>query len=75
MKRNNVETEISNDALLELLTLTIITDDWGTVQYFNSDGKLHRVYGPCIIRKNGVNEWWNHGKCIRIELGKQKDDY
>jgi hypothetical protein len=60
-------TKISNDNLLELLTLTAITDEFGTVRYFNSNGLLHRIHGPACIFKGGFADWFEDGKHIKSD--------
>ena len=55
----------SNDALAELLTLTLTVDQWGTRRYRNSLGELHRIHGPAIERANGYKSWWLNGRLYR----------
>jgi hypothetical protein len=58
-------TEISNDELLELLTLTIEVNKRGDIIHRNSYGELHRIHGPAIIYLNGDEEWYQHDKLHR----------
>jgi hypothetical protein len=60
---NMTTTEIDNDELLELLTLTMTKDEYGTIMYRDADGKLHRDRDlPAVIYLNGTQEWHRHGK-------------
>ena len=56
----------SNDALVELLTLTVTVDKHGTRQYSNSLGQPHRQHGPAVIWTNGTKEWWLNGTFMQM---------
>ena len=48
----------SNDAVAELLTLTVEVDNYGTRTYRNSSGERHRHHGPAVECANGGKSWW-----------------
>jgi hypothetical protein len=54
------------EVLFELLTLDCRVDEYGTVQYYNTLGKLHRVYGPAIEYSDGRCAWWQNGQPHRL---------
>ena len=51
------KSNLSDDALAELMTLTVTVTKDGT-RYRNSDGQLHRVHGPAIIYETGGCVWY-----------------
>ena len=55
------------DALAEELTLLIEVNDYGTIRYYNSDNKLHRVNGPAVIYTNGDKSWIQNDKYHRLD--------
>jgi hypothetical protein len=55
------------DVLFELLSLDCRVDEYGTVQYYNTLGKLHRVYGPAIEYSDGRCAWWQNGQPHRLD--------
>ena len=55
------ESNLSDVALAELLTLTVEVDKYGTTVYRNSNSQIHRIHGPAIIFKYGTEEWWLNG--------------
>ena len=42
-------------------------DTNGTVRYHNKDGKLHRLDGPALERRNGSKEWYQNGEYHRLD--------
>ena len=52
----------SDEILAELLTLTCVVDELGTIRYLNSEGQLHRVHGPAVIYKDGRKRWFQMGE-------------
>ena len=52
----------SDEILAELLTLTRVVDELGTIRYLNSEGQLHRVHGPAVIYKDGRKRWFQMGE-------------
>ena len=52
----------SDEILAELLTLTCVVDELGTIMYLNSEGQLHRVHGPAVICKDGRKRWFQMGE-------------
>ena len=55
----------SNDAVAELLTLTLTVDQWGDRIYRNSAGLLHRIHGPALECANGAKYWYLNGQLHR----------
>ena len=39
-------------------TLTVETDEHGTIRYRNADGKLHNPHGPAIACATGGKSYW-----------------
>ncbi len=54
--------------LFEYLKYKIITDKYGSIRYYNSDGKLHREDGPAIICPNGYKMWYRNGECFPSQI-------
>jgi hypothetical protein len=46
---------------------TKIINEYGTVYYYNSAMKLHRLDGPAVERADGGRTWWVNGKCHRLD--------
>ena len=61
------ESNPSDAALAELLTLTVEVDEYGTTYYRNQQGQLHRIHGPAIIYPNGSEYWFRHGERHRTD--------
>ena len=59
------EPNLSDDALAELLTLTVEVNDYATV-YRNHLGQLHRIHGPAVIWRGGSKHWYQNGHLHRI---------
>ena len=51
-------------ALFELLSLDCRVDSGGGVCHYNTQGHLHRVYGPAIEYSNGNRTWYINGKVL-----------
>ena len=58
---------MSDDALAELLTLTVEVDWWGATVYRNHLGQIHRVHGPAVIWPYGSKDWYLDGKRHRTD--------
>jgi hypothetical protein len=43
-------------------TLTVETDEEGTIRYRNAEGDLHNPDGPAIVYANSHKEYWINGK-------------
>ena len=43
-------------------TLTVETDEYGTITYRNADGQLHNPHGPAIVCANGEKWYYINGK-------------
>jgi hypothetical protein len=46
-------------------TYTVTVNDEKTIEWRNSDGKLHRKDGPAIERADGTKAWYVNGKYHR----------
>ena len=62
-----IESNTSDAALAELLTLTMVLTDDGMVEYFNPSGQTHRVYGPAIIYQDGTQHWCQYDYLHRVD--------
>ena len=58
---------MTEDALYELLSLGRCVNPYGTTTYHNSDGQLHRVYGPAIEHTDGFRSWYQNGQRHRMD--------
>ena len=47
------ESNPSDAALAELLTLTVEVNQWGATIYRNHLGQLHRIHGPAVEYTDG----------------------
>ena len=56
---------MTEDALFELLSLGCRVDAIGTVRYYNSVGRLHRVHGPAVTYEDGTHVWYQNGQLHR----------
>jgi hypothetical protein len=54
-------------ALFEALSLECRIDEYGFVCYRNSNGELHRVYGPAIENPDGYRAWYQNGQLHRLD--------
>ena len=57
----------SNDAVAELLTLTVEVDNYGTRTYRNSSGERHRHHGPAVECANGTKAWYQNDQPHRTD--------
>jgi hypothetical protein len=39
----------------------------GDKRWFDSNGKVHRVDGPAVIRADGYKSWYQHGVRHRVD--------
>ena len=58
-------SSMTEAALFELLSLECLVDSDGTVCYYNTQGQLHRVYGPAVVSPSGYRAWYQNGKLHR----------
>ena len=58
---------LTEAALFEILSLECRVDSYGNVSYHNSDGELHRVYGPAVEHPGGFRTWWQNGSLHRLD--------
>ena len=42
-------------------------DKWGTKQWYNEMGQLHRLDGPALILFDGTIGWFQNDKCHRTD--------
>ena len=57
----------SNDAVAELLTLTLTVDQWGDRIYRNSSGQRHRIWGPAVEYPDGTRMWYQNDQPHRTD--------
>ena len=55
---------MSDDVISELLTLSVVVNQYGSVCYTNSAGLRHRKYGPALIWAGG-HVWYLNGRIHR----------
>ena len=55
------ESSLSDDALAELLTLTVNVNRFGDIIYRNHLGQAHRIHGPAEIWSDGSKWWYKDG--------------
>ena len=55
------ESNPSDAALAELLTLTMEVDEYGDTRYRNHLGQFHRIHGPAVIYSDGCEDWFQNG--------------
>ena len=58
---------MTEEALFELLSQECRVDSNGTVCYYNTQGQLHRVYGPAVVHTSGRHEWYQTGRRHRLD--------
>ena len=66
-ERGMNESNLSDDALAELLTLSVEADEYGTTYYRNQLGQFHRVHGPAVIYSDGSKHWCIMGQRHRTD--------
>lgn len=47
--------------MVELLALRKVINAKGETFYYNSDNRLHRIYGPALITSLGTQIWYKDG--------------
>ena len=55
------------DALAEELTLRRKVNKYGTILYYNEDGKQHRIHGPAVTCAVGDSFWYQNGRLHRLD--------
>ena len=58
---------MTEEALFELLSLECYVDSDGTVRYYNTQGKIHRVHGPAVEYSDGFRAWYQNGRLHRLD--------
>ena len=58
---------MTEDAVFELLTLGCRVNQYGTVRYYNSNERLHRVHGPAIVYTDGARAWYQNDQLHRLD--------
>lgn len=61
------ESQLSDEALAELLTLMVTVDKRGSIKYRNQQGRLHRVHGPASTWPDGSQIWHQWGSIHRTD--------
>ena len=61
------ESNPSDAALVELLSLTMEVNDNGATIYRNQHGHCHRIHGPAVIWADGEKWWIQHGQLHRTD--------
>ena len=59
--------DINSAAIFEELSLKREVNGLGTVRYFNSEGELHRNFGPAMVTSKGSYHWFSNGKHHRVD--------
>ena len=57
----------SSDVLVEMLTLNVTVDEFGTRIYRNSSSERHRQHGPAVEWADGSKSWWLNGRLHRVD--------
>jgi hypothetical protein len=47
--------------------LSKVTYEYGTVEYRNDKGQIHRIGGPAVICTDGTQEYYREGKIHRTD--------
>ena len=68
------ESNLSDEALAELLSLNVGVNGYGTTMYRNHLGQLHRTLGPAVILVNGGQLWYQNGRRHRTDGPAVVDD-
>ena len=58
---------MTEDSLFDLLSLGCRVCSDGTLRYYNTQGQMHRGFGPAIEYSSGSREWWQNGKRHRVD--------
>ena len=58
---------MTDEQLIELLTIAHEMGADGEVRYNNSTGQLHRMHGPAVIYPDGTEFWYQRDKLHRID--------
>ena len=58
---------MSEQEVFNALKYRVEVDAFGTREYYNSDGQLHRTNGPAIEYANGTKYWYQNGVCHRTD--------
>ena len=53
--------------LFELLTLECSVDEYGILRYYNTQGQLHREYGPAVVYVDGTQVWYQNDQLHRVD--------
>ena len=69
------ESNLSDEALAELLSLNVGVNGNGTTMYRNHLGQLHRTLGPAVILVDGGGQlWYQNGRRHRTDGPAVVDD-
>ena len=61
------ESNLSDVALAELLTLNMKVDSRGNTAYRNHLDQVHRTHGPAMVFSNGTKKWLQNDKLHRTD--------
>ena len=61
------ESNLSDVALAELLTLNMKVDSRGNTAYRNQLDQVHRTHGPAMVFSNGTKRWYQNGLLHRTD--------
>lgn len=48
-----------------MITYKVTVNDYGTIKWYNEEGKLHREDGPAVEYSYGTKYWYQNGKLHR----------
>ena len=58
---------MDEQAVFDALKYRVEVDAFGTREYYNNAGHLHRTDGPAVVGSNGYMAWWQNGQHHRID--------
>ena len=58
---------MSEQEVFDALKYRVEVDAFGTREYYNNAGHLHRTDGPAVVGSNGNMAWWQNGQRHRVD--------
>ena len=58
---------MSEQEVFDALKYRVEVDAFGTREYYNNAGHLHRTDGPAVVGSNGYMAWWQNGQRHRVD--------
>ena len=58
---------MDEQAVFDALKYRVEVDAFGTREYYNNAGHLHRTDGPAVVGSNGYMAWWQNGQRHRVD--------